>query len=389
MNGWTLVDVAHNDTRGSSQRLKEKLEKIRQVAHHPLSESELSIRDLLSSARDQVRALEQRLRAAKQRAQEAEQKVQVTQRRCEEAEHRVEEGVRREQILQGKLEELLRREQLIKQELEGKAKELAAHNTEVWKIPSRDVSTVRKIGAGGWGAVFEGRVKVAVKELHEGINSPHNIEKVRREMRLLAEVRHPNLVQFIGAVFDRSPPLIVTELLDMNLRQAYQQNRLGPGDRLSIFTDVARALDYLHQRYEPIIHRDVSAPNVLLQRMPNNHWKGKVSDLGSANFLQSAQTMGEGAIVYSPPEVIPQPFDLDTEPLPQTVKIDVYSYGIVVCEVTTSRFPSQENYRAMFQQVQRDHPQVYKLIVQCIKRDPSDRPSMAEVLVELRKITPL
>ena len=154
-------------------------------------------------------------------------------------------------------------------------------------------------------------------------------------MRLLAEVRHPNLVQFIGAVFDRSPPLIVTELLDMNLRQAYKQNRLGPGDRLSIFMDIARALDYLHQRYEPIIHRDVSAPNVLLQRMPNNQWKGKVSDLGSANFLQNAQTMGEGAIVYSPPEVIPQAFRSDSlSHLKQSVKIDVYSYGIVLCEVT-------------------------------------------------------
>ena len=83
--------------------------------------------------------------------------------------------------------------------------------------------------------------------------------------------------------------------------------------------------------------------------------------------------------------LIPQPFALDTEPLSQTVKIDVYSYGIVVCEVTTSQFPSHENHRAMFQQVQRDHPPLYELIVQCTKKDPSDRPSMdmTEVLAEL------
>ena len=276
----------------------------------------------------------------------------------------------------------------LKKKLEGKSKELAAHSTEVWRISSRHVSTVRMIGTGGWGAVFEGQVKVAIKELHEGILSPHNAEKVRREMRLLAEVRHPNLVQFIGAVFDQSPPLIVTELLDINLRQAYERHQLGPGDRLSIFTDVARALDYLHQRYEPIIHRDVSAPNVLLQRMPDNHWKGKVSDLGSANFLQSAQTMGEGAIVYSPPEAIPQAFDPLAEPIKQTVKIDVYSYGIVLCEVCTSRFPKAEDYRSMILQVQRERPQVYELIVECTKRDPSDRLSMAEVLVKLRKMAP-
>ena len=208
------------------------------------------------------------------------------------------------------------------------------------------------------------------------------------EMRLLAEVRHPNLVQFIGAVFDQSPPLIITELLDMNLRQAYEENQLDPGNRLSIFMDIALALNYLHQRYNPIIHRDVSAPNVLLQRMPNHQLKGKVSDLGSANFLQHAHTMGEGAIIYSPPEVIPQAFDPLTPPLRQSVKIDVYSYGIVLCEVTASRFPSAEHYRDMILQVQRQRPAVYELILHCTKREPSHRPSMAQVMVELNKIAP-
>ncbi len=204
-------------------------------------------------------------------------------------------------------------------------------------------------------------------------------------MRLLAEVRHPNLVQFIGAVFDQSPPLIITELLDMNLRQAYEENQLDPGNRLSIFMDIALALNYLHQRYDPIIHRDVSAPNVLLQRMPNHQWKGKVSDLGSANFLQHAHTMGEGAIIYSPPEVIPQPL---ARPPPQTVKIDVYSYGIVLAEVTASRFPSQDNFPEMFERIKRERPAVYELILHCIEREPSHRPSMAQVMVELNKIAP-
>ena len=334
---WTLVDVAHNNTRGSSQRLREKRERIRQASKN-------------TTLRDQLRALEQQLRAAEQRAQDAEQRERVTQ--CE---------------------------------LEGKTKELAAHNTEVWRIPSSKVSTMRTIGSGGWGEVLEGSVRVAIKRPYIAILDQHNLERLQREMSLLAEVRHPNLVQFIGGVLDQSPPLIVTELLDMNLRQAYEQNQLGPRDRLSIFMDVAKALDYLHQRYEPIIHRCVCSPDILLQRMPNNNWKGKVCDLGSANFLKDAVTPGEGAILYSPPEMIPQSF---AELLPQTVKIDVYSYGVVVCEVTTNRFPSQENYREMFRQVQREHPRVYELIVECTKRDPSDRPSMAEVIVKLSNMEP-
>ena len=275
-------------------------------------------------------------------------------------------------------------------ELEAAKKELAGHNIDVWKVSRDRVRMEKEIGNGGWGAVFEGKIRVAIKRLHPAILTPHNLTRLQREMRLLAEVRHPNLVQFIGAVVDEQvgtePPLIITELLDMNLRQAYEQKELQPGNRLSIFIDVARALDYLHQRYEPIIHRDVSAPNVLLQRLPNNRWKGKVSDLGSANFLQNAQTMGEGAIVYSPPEVIPQAFDPDAEPPKQSVMIDVYSYGVVLCEVSTSQFPSADKYRDMIRKIQREQPQMYALIIRCTKKDPKDRPTMAEVLVELENI---
>ncbi|XP_064393321.1 probable serine/threonine-protein kinase drkD [Halichondria panicea] len=417
---WALVDMAHNDTRGSAQRLREKM--IRQATARASSVSETSDH----SSQDRVRALEQQLRAAEQREHDTQryhqlqlqeknreitaQAIELTEanRRHGDAEERAQLAEQREQatqlLLQVKDRELAeanRREAdlsaritALEWELEGKTKELAAHNTEVWRIPANRVIIGRRIGKGGWGEVLEGTVSVAVKRLHEEIALPIYIEKMEREMKLLAEVRHPNLVQFIGAIFDepnqahRSPPLIITELLDMNLRQAYERNQLDPGNRLSIFMDIALALNYLHQRYDPIIHRDVSAPNVLLQRMPNHQWKGKVSDLGSANFLQHAHTMGEGAIIYSPPEVIPQAFDPLTPPLRQSVNIDVYSYGIVLCEVTASRFPSAEHYRDMILQVQRQRPAVYELILHCTKREPSHRPSMAQVMVELNKIAP-
>ena len=401
---WALVDVAHNDTRDSAQRLSEK--KIRQAS----SVSETSDH----SSQDRVRALEQQLRAAEQKLhdtrrhhqlqlQEKDRELAIKDRELTEAnrrhgnaEERAQLTEQREQATQlvkdRELAEANRREAdlsaqntALRRELEGKTKELAAHNTEVWRIPAKKVITMGTIGTGGWGEVLEGTVSVAVKRLFAAIVNPRNLERLQREMMLLAEVRHPNLVQFIGAVFDQSPPLIITELLDMNLRQAYERKQLDPGNRLSIFMDIALALNYLHQRYDPIIHRDVSAPNVLLQRMPNHQWKGKVSDLGSANFLQHAHTMGEGAIIYSPPEVMPQPL---ARPPPQTVKIDVYSYGIVLAEVTASRFPSQDNFPEMFERIKRERPAVYELILGCIEREPSHRPSMTQVMVELNKIAP-
>ena len=392
-------------TSGSDQLQKEKREDIGQATDHSSSDSSGSA---LHSSQYHMKDLEQQLQTAKRMTEDAEQKVQVTQRQLEdtqrrfreteqqsiEAERRIQQLTtknqedlqrmeQRVQLAEQQLQDTIRQKQDIEHQLEGKTKELAAHNTEAWGIPGKNVTTVRKIGVGGWGAVFEGRVNVAVKELHDEITSPHNIERVQREMRLMAEVRHPNLVQFIGAVFDRSPPLIVSELLDMNLRQAYQQNQLRPGDRLSIFVDIAKALNYLHQRYEPIIHRDVSTPNILLQQMPNNQWKAKVSDLGSANFLQDAQTKGEGCILYSPPEVIPRAFNPRRERIPQTTKIDVYSYGVLLCEVTTNRFPSEENYWDMLQSVQREWPQLHALIEQCTQERPDDRPTMETVLKQL------
>ncbi len=412
------MGVAHNDTRGSAQRLSEK--RIRQAAARASSVSETSD----YSSQDRVRALEQQLRAAEQREhdtqrhhqlqlQEKDRELAITDRELATKDRELTEANRRHrdaeeraqlaeqatqlllQVKDRELAEANRREAdlsaritALRRELEGKTKELVAHNTEVWRIPANRVITMRTIGTGGWGEVLEGTVTVAVKRLFAAIINQHNLERLQREMMLLAEVRHPNLVQFIGAVFDQSPPLIVTELLDMNLRQAYERNQLDPGNRLSIFMDIALALDYLHQRYDPIIHRDVSAPNVLLQRMPNHQWKGKVSDLGSANFLQHAHTMGEGAIIYSPPEVMPQAADPFNPPPRQSVKIDVYSYGIVLCEVTASRFPSAEHYRDMILQVQREQPVMCELIVRCTKREPSHRPSMAQVMVELNKIAP-
>ncbi len=382
------MDVAHNDTRGSAQRLSEKRE------YHLRLQLQEKDRELATQARELV-TNNRELSEANRHYQDANQATQLilqekdrelaikdlelaTQARDLATKDReITEANRREADLSARITALER-------ELESKTKELAAHNTEVWRIPANRVIIGGRIGKGGWGEVLEGTVSVAVKRLHEKIAYPIHIEKMVKEMKLLAEVRHPNLVQFIGAIFDEqdneSPPTLVTELLDMNLRQAYVRNQLDPGNRLSIFMDIALALNYLHQRYDPIIHRDVSAPNVLLQRMPNHQLKGKVSDLGSANFLQHAHTKGEGCILYSAPEVIPRAYNPRGELIPQTTKIDVYSYGVLLCEVITSTFPSEKNYLGMLKNVEKDYPQFHDLISNCTQESPDNRPTMAQVL---------
>ena len=167
--------------------------------------------------------------------------------------------------------------------------------------------TGRFLGRGGWGSVVEGKYcgcSVAVKQIHELILSPHNRKLFEREMDIASRCRHPCLLQFIGATNDEGNPLFVTELMETSLRTLLEQRALSEAEMSFISLDVARALNYLHQKQpSPIIHRDVSSANVLLWRQ-GEHWRGKVSDYGTANFMQQTMTVAPGAMIYSAPEAL-------------------------------------------------------------------------------------
>ena len=121
-------------------------------------------------------------------------------------------------------------------------------------------------------------------------------------MRIAATCRHPCLLQFIGATCDEGSPLFVTELMESSLRALLEQRPLSSTEVSVISLDVARALNYLHlKKPSPIIHRDVSSANVLLWRQ-GDQWRGKVSDYGTAKFMQQTMTVCPGARIYSAPE---------------------------------------------------------------------------------------
>ena len=265
-----------------------------------------------------------------------------------------------------------------------------------WNVPRNDIHmSLEEIGRGGWGVVLRGTYEgeaVAVKQPHRDLLNQRLLDRLKRETRLMIQISHPNLVRIIAVVFDeaaerlRRPPLIVTELLDMNLRHCYQQRRLQPHSRVPVFLDVARGLHYMHDRQEPIIHRDVSAPNILLKALPDGRWRAKVSDFGSANLARLSVTAGEGAIIYTAPEAFP-PQSPDA-PRPQhTTKIDVYSFGILMCEVVTGEQPDPDLYQERLGQVQRLSGPLHSLIMRCTDHNPIRRPAMANVIQELNGIS--
>ena len=180
--------------------------------------------------------------------------------------------------------------------------------TPDWGICRDQIQLTDKLlGRGGWGSVVEGKYcgcSVAVKQIHELIVSPHNQSLFEREMDIASRCRHPCLLQFIGATNDEGSPLFVTELMESSLRALLEKRPLAATEVSILSLDVARALNYLHQKKPcPIIHRDISSANVLLWRQ-GDQWRGKVSDYGTANFMQHTMTVGPGAPVYIAPEAL-------------------------------------------------------------------------------------
>ncbi len=186
-------------------------------------------------------------------------------------------------------------------------KKYESQETHDWIIPREEiVMTDKRLGSGGWGYVVEGKYcgcTVAVKMLFDQFAiSPLNRKKFEREMDIASKCRHPCLLQFIGATNDEESPLFVTELMESSLRTLLKQRTLSTTEVFNISLDVALALSYLHQKKPtPILHRDVSSANVLLWRR-GDQWRGKVSDYGTARFLEEAMTTGPGALSYSAPE---------------------------------------------------------------------------------------
>ena len=253
----------------------------------------------------------------------------------------------------------------------------------LWAISRDEINLSNKIlGTGGWGyvteATFRGR-RVAAKCLHEAIISPHNQELFAKEMKIFARCRHKNLVEFIGAVPDH-PAIILIEMMDCTLRSALNDGTATPKHIHPICSNVAQGLAYLHsiQPY-PLIHRDVSAPNVLL-KAAGTGWIAKLSDLGSAQFANIAQTLAPGCVLYAAPEVQQR----DTA-LKQTEKVDVYSYGILLIEILTREMPTGI-LSELIDSLQAVWPQFILLIQKCTNTDPVKRLTMKEVIACLNKI---
>ena len=258
---------------------------------------------------------------------------------------------------------------------------LESHVEYSWKVSHSDIRLVKKIGHGGYGTIRSGQLKVAVKQLHHLIMSPEMVRLMNREIDIMSKLRHPNLLFFIAAVFDdpSGNPLIISELMERSLHDAYEKRLLtSEREKLAIMRDAAAGLNYLHCLPDPIIHRDISSAIVLLVSKGPGQWATKISDFGSAKLAEIAVTDAPGARIYSAPEALQTV--ISQSQLPQTMKMDVFSFGILLCEVMTNWLPVQTEFQSMLEHVKKMSPPVHQLICQCIEYSYKKRPTVSAVI---------
>ena len=258
-------------------------------------------------------------------------------------------------------------------------------NEPSWVLKKDDIAfTGKELGRGGWGVVraatFCG-LDVAAKLLYGQIQSPHNQQLFIKEMNIAALVRHPNILLFIGATMDQEC-VILTELMQTSLRAVLEELER---DKLSmsrqqvsnIAMDVGKALNYMHlMKPNAIIHRDVSSGNVLLEQLGADRWKAKLSDFGASNFARLVNTAGPRNFTYAAPESF--------DPELQSPKMDVFSYGILLLEMSYGHFPDVQKRQEFIQKL--TWSTLKTMIMECITKDLKCRPSMADVLVKLNSI---
>ena len=321
----------------------------------------------------QVEDANRRAEASNRRAGELQTQLDDANSRAEASNRRAGEMQRQVQDAENRMQDLERYLAETTQELR-QCEDISTH----WVVSREEIElTGPELGAGGWATVtvanFRG-TRVAVKRIHNEIISRHNLQLFQREMNMAARLRHPNLIQFIGATIEGGM-MIVMELMATSLRSQLKiEEYFQPKVVKAISLDVARGLNYLHLiQPDPIVHRDISSANVLLEQLTLNNWRAKLTDYGSVNLVRQLRTENPGSPAYAAPEA--------SNPHLQSPKIDIYSFGALVLEMLTGRLPAPDNRLGMFRKVQ--HEQLLHLIRRCLNGNPEDRPSASDIISEL------
>ncbi|KAK8999009.1 hypothetical protein V6N11_070188 [Hibiscus sabdariffa] len=270
------------------------------------------------------------------------------------------------------------------------------------------------IGSGGYGTVYKAALPtgqvVAVKKLHQSEDSLilNNLKAFESEIVALLEIRHRNIVKMYGFCSHPKHSFLVYELVERgSLRMVLSNNEeakeLDWTKRINVVKALANALSYMHHSHsKPIVHRDISSNNVLL----DSDYEARVSDFGTARILKpdsSNWTSLAGTYGYIAPE------------LAYTMRVDekrdVYSFGVLTIEIVMGKHPGDllsylslstpasvsndqqvllkdvidQRLSAPVSRVAKDVVSTTKVAFACLNGNPQLRPTMQQVAQALSR----
>ncbi|XP_068639458.1 G-type lectin S-receptor-like serine/threonine-protein kinase At1g11330 isoform X1 [Aristolochia californica] len=216
-------------------------------------------------------------------------------------------------------------------------RELPIFDFKVVVFATDNFSLANKLGGGGFGPVYKGILpggqEVAVKRLSK--SSGQGLQEFRNEVLVISRVQHKNLVRLFGYCIEGEEKMLLYEYMPNKSLDSFifdsDEQKLDWAQRFHIIEGIARGLLYLHRDSRlKIIHRDLKASNILLDRELNP----KISDFGLARIFGGNQIQAEtrrvvGTYGYMSPEYAMEGRFSE--------KSDVFSFGVLLLEIVSGK----------------------------------------------------
>ncbi|CAM9587396.1 unnamed protein product [Ectocarpus sp. 12 AP-2014] len=257
-----------------------------------------------------------------------------------------------------------------------------------WKtIEFDEIFLGERLGGGSVGLVHRGQYKgknVAVKTLFDRRIDEGLKREFQDELLVLSQLSHPNIVRFYGASMIPPNLFFVMELCQRSLFDLLHHCRraIDVRRRVGMALDVSRAMEYLHSRSPPIIHRDLKSLNLLLA---GTEGPVKLCDFGLVRTTVTAA----GTVAYMSPQLLlGQPFNKS---------VDVYAFGVLLWEIFSREIPFNGFEVADIREAvvsggrptvpRGDCPhEISSLMCRCWSENPQQRPAFGEIEEILREL---
>jgi serine/threonine-protein kinase len=233
---------------------------------------------------------------------------------------------------------------------------------------------------------------VAVKVMHHFVESEPELQsRFEREAKVVAGLRHPNIVQIYDYDTVDGHPYIVMEYLKGSSLASYlrelnkRHERLPPAQIARLLMTIAAALDYAHER--GVVHRDIKPGNIILHTHKNEivmdqpiteQAEPVLTDFGLVRIAQSITQTDSGAVSGTPAYMSPE----QAQGIRVDRRSDIYSLGVVLYEMIAGRIPFEgdTSWTVIFQHINAPpppiagiQPSVQQVIDRVLAKNPDQR----------------